>query len=76
VSDTADIRVSFRHSTTPRETQDYPGEYPKSLFNDETFTSECATFGASLADMQPNAQDPSGDSSIFFQNYLKRGCKP
>ena len=76
VSDRADIRVAFRHSITPRETQDYPGEYPKSLFNDETFTSECATFGASLADMQPNPQDPSGNSSIFFQNYLKRGCKP
>ncbi|WP_156481553.1 MULTISPECIES: hypothetical protein [unclassified Anabaena] len=76
VSDTADIRVSFRHSITPRETQDYPGEYPKSLFNDESFTSECATFGASLADMQPNPQDASGNTSIYFQNYLKRGCKP
>lgn len=76
VSDRADIRVAFRHSITPRETQDYPGEYPKSLFNDQTFTSQCATFGASLADMQPNPQDPSGNTSIFFQNYLKRGCKP
>jgi hypothetical protein len=75
VSDRADLRVSFRHSITPRETQDYPGEYPKSVFNDESFTTECSTFGASLADMQPNPQDPHGNTSVFFQNYLKRGCK-
>lgn len=68
----ADRRVAFRHSITPRETQDYPGEYPKSVFNDESFTAECSTFGASLADMQPNPQDPSGNTSVFFQNYLKR----
>jgi hypothetical protein len=73
-SDTADLRVSFRHSINPRETQDYPGEYPKSTFNDQSFTASCATFGASLADMQPNPQDPSGNTSIFFQNYLKRNC--
>ncbi|MEB3177692.1 MAG: hypothetical protein VKL59_01410 [Nostocaceae cyanobacterium] len=73
-SDTADLRVSFRHSIKPRETQDYAGEYPKSTFNDESFTALCSTFGASLADMQPNPQDPSGNTSVFFQNYLKRNC--
>ncbi len=74
VSDLADLRVSFRHSITPRETEDYPGEYPKSTFNDDTFTAECTTLGASSADMQPNPQDPSGNTSVFFQNYLQRGC--
>jgi hypothetical protein len=73
-SDTADLRVSFQHSIKPREVQDYPDEYPKSTFNDESFTASCATFGAALADMEPNPQDPSGNTSIFFQNYLKRNC--
>ncbi|QLE55467.1 hypothetical protein [Nostoc sp. TCL26-01] len=73
-SDTADMRVFFQHSITPREAQDYPGEYPKSTYNDESFTALCSDFGAALADMQPNPQDPSGNTSVFFQNYLKRNC--
>jgi hypothetical protein len=73
-SDTADLRISFRHSITPRETEDYAGEYPKSTFNDKSFTANCAELGASLADMQPNPKDPSGNTSVFFQNYLQRGC--
>jgi hypothetical protein len=73
-SDVADLRISFRHSITPREAEDYAGEYPVSTFNDESFISKCATLGASLADMQPNPKDPSGNTSVFFENYLKRGC--
>ena len=73
-SDTADLRLAFRHAIVPRETQDYEGEYAKSTFNDESFTALCATFGAASADMLPNPQDASGNTSVFFQNYLKRNC--
>ncbi len=76
VSDMAERRISFRHSITPQETENYPGEYPKSKFNDETFTAECSYLGASFADMQPNPQDPSGNTSVFFENYVKRCGKP
>lgn len=74
-SDTADRRVFFKHSIVPRETVDYPSDFPMSNWNDEWFSASCDRLSATQADLADNALIPGDTQGHFVESYVfKRRC--